>query len=244
MQELSHSVNWYYKALVLCDVCNSILPRSEQKAQELALSRKGGKGWMSDGSQQQAINLRGSSSVRKQNSWGTIRVWWVPVLARGKLHVEMLGDEFPGETQEGAAIMVARVRGALNVRFPLGDAPKTVVVDRGKGFYHLNTGAITDSFKRALQDHGLCAFMGNDASEQPGALQELMLHETAVAWIRYKLTKTVPVRSWLETPEEYRTRLKGVVAEINHDYNVDNLCRELPTRVEKLRAEKGGRLPK
>ena len=71
-----------------------------------------------------------------------------------------------------------------------------------------------------------------------------MLHETAVAWIRYKLTKNVPPRSWLETPEEYRTRLKGVVAEVNRDYNVENLCRELPTRVEKLRLAEGGRLSK
>ena len=86
--------------------------------------------------------------------------------------------------------------------------------------------------------------MGNDASEQPGALQELMLHETAVAWLRYKLTMSVPKRSWLETPEEYRTRLKGVVAEVNRDYDVDNLCRELPTRVENLRLEQGGRLSK
>ena len=45
-------------------------------------------------------------------------------------------------------------------------------------------------------------------------------------------------------PEEYRVRLKRVVAEVNHDYNVDNLCRELPTRVEQLRLADGGRLPK
>jgi hypothetical protein len=48
----------------------------------------------------------------------------------------------------------------------------------------------------------------------------------------------------LETPEEYRTRLKGVVAEINHDYRVENLCRELPARVEQLRVAEGGRRPK
>ena len=86
--------------------------------------------------------------------------------------------------------------------------------------------------------------MGDDASEQPGALQELMLHETAVAWIRYRLTKTVPACSWLETPEEYRVRLKRVVVEVNHEYNVDNLCRELPTRVVQLRLAEGGRLQK
>ena len=56
--------------------------------------------------------------------------------------------------------------------------------------------------------------------------------------------KPVPARSWLETPEEYRVRLKRVVAEVNHEYNVDNLCRELPTRVEQLRLAEGGRLPK
>ena len=39
------------------------------------------------------------------------------MLTRGKLHVELLGDNFPGETQEGAAMLVARVRAALNVRF-------------------------------------------------------------------------------------------------------------------------------
>ena len=48
----------------------------------------------------------------------------------------------------------------------------------------------------------------------------------------------------LETPEEYRTRLKGVVAEINHDDRVENLCRELPARVVQLRVAEGGRLPK
>ena len=48
----------------------------------------------------------------------------------------------------------------------------------------------------------------------------------------------------LETPEEYRTRLKGVVAEINHDYRAENLCRELPARVEQLRVAEGDRLPK
>ena len=54
----------------------------------------------------------------------------------------------------------------------------------------------------------------------------------------------MPARSWLETPEEYRSRLKRVVAEVNQAYNVESLCRELPTRVEKLRLEKGGRLQK
>ena len=58
------------------------------------------------------------------------------------------------------------------------------------------------------------------------------------------MTTTVPARPWLETLEEYRGRLKRVVAEVKHAYHVDNLCRELPRRVEQLRLAQCGRLSK
>ncbi len=54
----------------------------------------------------------------------------------------------------------------------------------------------------------------------------------------------MPARSWLETVDEYRTRLKSVVADFNRTYDVEGLCRELPARVEKLRVAEGGRLAK
>ena len=59
MQALGHTDAWFFKALVWCDLCNSILPRTEQKAKELTLAREAGKGWMSDGSQGDAVILRG-----------------------------------------------------------------------------------------------------------------------------------------------------------------------------------------
>ena len=86
--------------------------------------------------------------------------------------------------------------------------------------------------------------MGDDASLQPGALQEVMLHETAVAWCRYKLARCLPARPWLETPEEYRARLKAAVAEVNATHDVDSLCKELPARVAQLILAEGGRLAK
>ena len=86
--------------------------------------------------------------------------------------------------------------------------------------------------------------MRNDASQQPGALQEVMLHETAVAWIRYKLARCKPARPWLETVEEYGSRLKAVVAEVNQAHDLDNLCRELPGRAQQVIDEDGGRISK
>ena len=130
--------------------------------------------------------------------------------------------------------MVAKVRAALNVRFPGGDAPTTLFTDRGPGFFHPGTGAITAGFQQALRDHGLRAFMADDAALQPGALQEVMLHETAVAWCRYELARCLPARPWLE----------AAVAEVNATHDVDSLCKELPARVAQLILERGGRLAK
>ena len=128
--------------------------------------------------------------------------------------------------------MVAKVRAALNIRFPGGCAPKTLFTDRGNGFYDSGSGKITEAYRNALRQHRLKAFMGADASLQPGCLQELMLHETAMAWVRERLQKTVPPRPWEESVEAYSSRLKDVAAHINRMCDVDGLCRELPSRVE------------
>ena len=59
IEDLHHTEAFYYKRLVWTDICNDILPRSVKKATLQAQCRKGGKGWMSEGSQIHAANLRG-----------------------------------------------------------------------------------------------------------------------------------------------------------------------------------------
>ena len=71
----------------------------------MILARKGKKGWGSSKTKRQSKNLRGNTAKTKQKSWDSIKVWWAPILTRGKLHIEMLGEGFPGETSEGAAIV-------------------------------------------------------------------------------------------------------------------------------------------
>ena len=140
--------------------------------------------------------------------------------------------------------MVAKVKSALNIRFQNGVAPKRVCTDRGNGFYVAGTGCITAGYKAALKENGLSALLGDDASIQPGQLQELMLHETAVAWIRERLKKTVPRRAWEETVEAYRSRLKACAAYINANHNVEALCKEFPDRLAALDERQGDRLAK
>ena len=147
---------------------------------------------------------------------------------------------FPGK----AEIMVAKVRSALNVRFPGGAAPRILFTDRGNGFFHSGSGAMTVEYRAALKRNRLRAFFATNASVQPGQLQEVMLHETAVSWMRARLTKTAPKKSWGETLEAYRSRLKDCAAHINDHHDVSGLCQELPSRLLELHLLKGDRLSK
>ena len=73
-------------------------------------------------------------------------------------------------------------------------------------------------------------------------MQEVMLHETAVSWIRRREAQNRMPRPWEETPEQFATRLKGIVQEINDTLNVDGLCRAFPQRLQKLVDRDGDRI--
>jgi hypothetical protein len=87
-----------------------------------------------------------------------------------------------------------------------GGPEDMVLVDRGRGFWAPNSGKITAEFKGALREHGLRTVMGEDASKQPGQLQEMLLHETAESWLRCRLGRSVPAECWSETREQYGAR--------------------------------------
>ena len=243
VEQQGRSATWYYHNVVWVDLCNSILPTTEHAATEQALARKGAKGWASPGSELASVNLRGRKEVLKQKAWNKLRVWWAPILTRGKLHVIVFDDDFPGEEPLGARLLVKKLLVAVNLRFPnAATKPAWVFVDRGKGFYNPGTGAITKEFRAALRECGFKAFWGDNAAVQPGQLQELMLHETAVSWLRVRLGRTLPKRCWEETPASFGRRLRECCAQVNAELDVEGLCRDFPSRIEKLKEKKGGRL--
>ena len=160
---------------------------------------------------------------------------------QGKLHLETVGTNFPGETPEGAEVLVSKVRAAINLRFR-SDRPTQLFVDRGKGFYNIATGMITSKFKEALEANNLKAFCGDDASAQPGSLPDVLLHETSVSWVRYRLERTLPRSPWLESTEDFSIRLKEIAEDINKNLNVEGLCRKFPLRVQEVIDREGDRL--
>jgi len=140
--------------------------------------------------------------------------------------------------------MVARVRAALNIRFPGRVAPRRVFTDRGNSFFNASTDRITYEYDTALKAYGLQAFFGDAASIELRQLQEIVLHETTLSWMRLRLAKTLPSKAWKETLEAYRLRLKECAAYINAHHDVEGRCRDLPNRLAELDRRKGDRLAK
>ena len=93
-----------------------------------------------------------------------------------------------------------------------------------------------------MATNGFKAFMGDNAALQPGSLQEMMLHETAVAWIRRRQTLTTPKSPWDESVEDFGQRMRGIVNDINENVDVAGLCQAFLKRVEELIERRGGRL--
>ena len=169
-------------------------------------------------------------------------MYWMPVLAQGKLHVELLGSGFAGDHVSGMSTFVHKLRVSINSRFP-DHQPGVVFVDLGGGFYQ--GGVITDEFKRALKEHGFKTFHGDGASIQPGSSGDLWPHETSVSWMRRRLAVTLPADPWEETEEELGARLKTAAAWVNQHHDVEGLCKEMPQRMHDLVYEsKGHRLDK
>ena len=241
MLQLAHRPAWYYEKVIWTDLCNTILPRTEQKAQEQLIARKGRRGWGSKKTKKASKNLRGSLSTLKQKSYGTIKVWWAPILMKGKLHIEVLGDKFPGEKVEGMAQFVTKVRHSVNARFKGDDQPSILFTDRGQGFYTLN-GHITGEYQAALQEHSFTAFAGDNASKQPGKMGDVLLHETAVSWIRYREGKTRPKEPWHESAADFAIKMKAICQDINDTLEVADLCRSFPKRLQELKDREGDRL--
>ena len=101
------------------------------------------------------------------------------------------------------------------------------------------------AYSAAVKAAGFKLFWGDDASQQSPDMPDLLLHETAVAWFRRKLSKQRPVCApWEETQAQWTARARQVVAFINDSYRVDRLCKQFPGRFRACKDSDGERLGK
>jgi hypothetical protein len=146
---------------------------------------------------------------------------------------------------DGQAVVVAMWPGIFKKM--LGrDAtyPDHVFTDRGPGYYHPSSGTINAEYLASLTEKGITPWAGEHSKWQPPDLPDVLLHETAVSWVR-KYLKQHPVKLVANMDENIR-RVKDLLQEacvhINTYYEVDDLCNSFSKRLNKLVAKEGERL--
>ena len=244
---------WFRDNIVWVDICSKVIPGTPSKAldqQQAAQNKK--KRLMSAGSSNTSPNLGGTSTADKQCSFGDTRIYFGVALTRGMVGVVVWTEkgEFPGEKPEGASLLVERLPALLNKM--LGSSarkPRTIFTDRGPGFYHRTWGTITGDYESACKEHGFKPWQGTNAKKgphaQPGDIGDVLLHETAISWMRRREEATRPTKPWEETPHDVAERLQSAVRHVNSNFEVRALCMEFPQRLHDIvNKTAGDRLPK
>ena len=237
----SLSAAWFFNNVVWIDPCSSIIPGSYKQWARMKQALKGEKGWVSDDAKGKNRNRRGPKTALSQTTWEGSKMNWVIILSRGVIGVDILPLDWELDS-EGMAVVVRRLSGRL--REMLGNdarLPRTLMTDRGTGMY-APSGRVTGAYDCAVRECGFKLFWGPDAKQQSPEMPDLLLHETAVSWVRNKLRRAKPeTMPWKETPAQWSRRMMAAVGEANLG-DVDGLCRQFPERLEECVAAGGNKL--
>ena len=186
---------------------------------------------------------RGPKFANTQTTFEGTKMNWVIILARGVVGVDILPQTWELGAA-GMAVVVERLKGRL--RDMLGARavlPTVLMSDRGTGMY-APSGHVTRAYDCAAHRCGFKLFWGADAKQQAPDMPDLLLHETAVSWLRGVLRKTKPVvPPWRESPAQWSRRMMDAVAVVNDGTkDVDGLCMQFVDRLEECLAKRGARL--
>ena len=244
LQRMDLTGTWWFNNVVWMDPCTSILPGTRVQYEKMKQALKGKRRLISDNAKMYSRNLQGPPTANKQASWGTTKIHWIMILARGVAWVEIMPETWSMDA-DGMAAVVEGLPGILRRMLgPAARLPRTLFTDRGPGMYAPN-GVVLGGYSNALQQQGFRLFWGPDAKQQSPDMGDVLLHETAVSWFRRRLHKAKPeVLPWLESREQWAARAKRVMRAVNAECEVRNLCLEMPERIQSLISLKGDRLKK
>ena len=232
---------WFLHNAVWIDPCSSILPGSLKQYLRMKEALKGDKGWHSDDAKHLNENRRGPPTALKQKTWDGTKVNWVIILSRGVIGVDILPLDWQLDGN-GMATVVHRLKDRLREMLgPSARLPKVIMSDRGTGMY-APAGQVVHAYEHAVRQCGFKLFWGPDAKRQAPDMPDLLLHETAVSWVRNVLRRMKPeVLPWKESPAQWSRRMMRAIDEANQ-YDVEALCMDFPDRIQECLTADGAKL--
>jgi len=258
--------SWY--TFVSIDPCYTLLAKKLEMKEEQMVAAMGKKKWRSPGAPRTGPNARAPSTTNKQtNSWFT-RVDWTVVFARDKLRIFVVDEkeadrnpEYPkslADSDNLAKFMKNVLPGILaemQDEYGWATMPRIVVHDKASYMVTHAHHRLNAKFAEALSKAGFTSWVGGNHATTSWLAKkwgDVYIHETVIANVRRLLDSDFMCTRLCETPAQFRSRMKRVeefmnspgFARADGGRGLAGLARELLERCERVKQEKGGRIPK
>ena len=217
---------------VAIDPCYKLLPKKQERLEEMQVAAMGKKKWMSKGSARKGPNLRAPKTTKTQSGSQVTKVEWTPVFARGCLRIYVCDPDlaaadsrFPA-TLAGSENLSKFIRHVLpNILQEMKHAykwtsvPKKVLHDKASYMVTHAHERLNGTFARALRDAGFTSWVGPDLSSDTSWLVKkwgvVYLHETVNSHIHRLLDTDFACRRLHETRKQFVLRVKKVEKYMN-----------------------------
>ena len=254
---------------VALDPCYKLLPRKQEKLEELQVAAMGKKKWMSKGSARKGPNLRAPKTAKAQGGSQVTKVEWTPVFARGRLRIYVCDPERAASDSRLPSSLSDSTNLAKFVRHVLPGilldmkkaykwktVPRKVVHDKASYMVTSAHERLNGTFAQGLRDGGFTSWVGPDLKSGTGWLVkkwgDVYLHETVNSHIHRLLDTDFACRRLHETRAQFALRAKKVEKHMNSKEflakgggrGLLGLAQDLRSRCEQVVALKGERIPK
>ena len=251
------------------DPCYKLLPKKQERLEELQVAAMGKKQWMSKGSARKGPNLRAPKTAKTQTGSQVTKVEWTPVFARGRLRIYVCDPAVAAEDDRHPASLADSQNVAKFVRHVLPQIllemkkaykwttlPKTVVHDKASYMVTTAHERLNGTFAKGLRDGGFKSWIGPDLNSSTEWLAkkwgDVYLHETVNSHIHRLLDTDFACPRLHETLAQFAVRVKKVEKYMNSPQfkakdggrGLLGLAQDLRKRCQEVVDRSGERIPK
>ena len=258
------------KNLIAIDPCYKLLPKQQEKLEELQVAAMGKNKYMSPGSAREGVNLRAPSTAKTQGGpWQATRADWTPIFARGRLRIYVCDPEkaaadsrYPKKLSDSANLakfitnILPGILGEMKRSYKWDSMPCKVLHDKASYMVTHAHERLNGTFASALKSAGFTSWVGKDLTSPTNWLVkkfgDVYLHEAVNSHIHRLLDTDFACRKLHETVPQFKIRVKKVEKFMNSKKfkakkdggGLMSLAKDLRSRCEDLKKRQGERIPK
>ena len=254
---------------VAIDPCYKLLPKKQERLEELQVAAMGKKKWMSKASARKGTNLRAPKTAKTQAGSQVTKVEWTPVFARGRLRIYVCNPEladadsrFPASLASSQNLakftrhVLPRILQEMKQTYKWTSLPKKLVHDKASYMVTHAHERLNGTFAKGLRDAGFTSWVGPDLASDTSWLVkkwgDVYLHETVNAHIHRLLDTDFACRRLHETRAQFAVRVKKVEKYMNSTQfkakgsgrGLMGLAQDLRLRCQEVVNREGERIPK